>query len=379
MKKIAVFAICVIFACAFVFLNLDNFDQYVPTDFSDTEMVFESETVPRYYYDKLSKEAKIAYTKILSSIRTHPQEIEIPSLNDEDFHEMFCALSYDNPEILCMKNESKIVSRGAKTYFIPQYNTEEKICEAHYSEMMSVVRTILSGVTADMDAYERELYFHDYICGTTVYQDSLNSGYSSYDALISGGAVCEGYARAMQLLLTESGIPNYLVTGMGIDEAGNSEGHMWNVVSIDGQAYYLDVTWNDLDSEEISHFGHRYFNVPQADILKNHTDLVPEENNCTATDANYFVREGLLFDAYDSATKRQLSRAIEDAARANKDTIEIRFTNTEAFISAAENLIDNGEIYDVLGRADRKLLQKYQEVIYVRDDTMCTLQFAFTA
>lgn len=53
--------------------------------------------------------------------------------------------------------------------------------------------------------------------------------------------VCEGYARAFQLICNELEIPCVLVSGIG-----NDEEHMWAYVQMeDGIWYAMDVTWND--------------------------------------------------------------------------------------------------------------------------------------
>ncbi len=53
--------------------------------------------------------------------------------------------------------------------------------------------------------------------------------------------VCEGYARALQLICRELEIPCVLVGGIG-----NGEEHMWAYVQMeDGNWYAMDVTWND--------------------------------------------------------------------------------------------------------------------------------------
>ncbi|MBR3893883.1 MAG: hypothetical protein IKJ35_01920 [Clostridia bacterium] len=53
--------------------------------------------------------------------------------------------------------------------------------------------------------------------------------------------VCEGYARALQLVCHELEIPCMLVSG-----SGNGEEHMWTYVQMeDGNWYAMDVTWND--------------------------------------------------------------------------------------------------------------------------------------
>ncbi len=377
MKKRFVIIILLCVFTASVLANYERIMLMIPTDFSDTKMVYTDDGITRYYYNLLSNDAKIAYTNILNAIREHPDEIEIPELNDEDFHAMFCALSYDNPELLCMKKESQIIIRGAKAYFVPQYFESASACEAHRTALESEVRGILSRVTENMDVYDRELFFHDIVCESVSYVEEADAGYTAYDALVTGEAVCEGYSRAMQLLLNRVGISNYLVTGTGVDSDGTSEGHMWNVVTLYGKNYYLDVTWDDSDSEELSRYSHTYFNVTSADIQKNHLEIYPENNNCVSTEYNYFVRQGLFASHYNASTENLIVREIQEAVQRNDNTFELRFAESSAFDAAVSALIDDGRISELARRATRRSAFKYESVLYVLDEDLLTLQFAF--
>lgn len=379
MKKVLVGLLVIFLFCGLTALRYrEQIRQWIPTDFSDTELAQAPDGVTRYYYDALSQDGKIAYTVILSQIREHPQEIEIPELGDFDFHQMFYALSYDNPELLCITNESQIVMRGAKAYFVPQYAEDAATCEAHRAETEQAAQAILRGVTQEMSDYDKELYLHDTLCALLAYEHADDDvGYNTYDALVLGRAVCEGYARSMQLLLNRVQIPNYLVTGIGVDLDGKTEGHMWNVVTIGGQNYYLDATWDDLDAEEISRFGHSFFNVSEQMIAANHLNIAPQDNNCVATDANFYVTENLLFAQYNAATQTALSAEILKADQTGTDTIEFRFTDASVYQTALEDLFENHKISDLIESADRKLIHKYESAIYVQDDEMLTVQITF--
>ena len=377
MKKWTAILVLLVLLGVAVFINFDRIALLIPTDFSDTEMVFESDGSTRYYYETLSDDGKVAYTKILSEIRTHPESIEIPNLSDSEYDEMFYALSYDNPELLCMKNESQLQRQGAKTYFLPQYFCDADTCEQQRKEMEASVENILASVPAGLTDYETELYFHDWICKHFTYEfDDPDIGYTTYDGFVLGRAVCEAYSRCMQLLLNRSGIPNYLATGTGIDINGDSEGHMWNVVTIDGKNYYLDVTWDDLDSAEIGQYCHTFFNVSETDIAENHLGILPQGNNCVSDDANYFVVNGLLFDAYDSVAKTAIANEIQDVFNDGSNTFEIRFTNDDAYLKALNALTQDGDIYALVQRAGSRAARAYDEVLYVQDDGMRTIQFA---
>ena len=146
--------------------------------------------------------------------------------------------------------------------------------------------------------------------------ETYPQAFSAYGALVKGKAVCEGYARAMQLLLDEAEIPATVVTGF--DE--NRQPHMWNLVTIDGRNYHLDVTWDDSGDQ----IRHTYFNLTSRDILQTHS--LDEENQgidtCTATEANYFYRTGAYFNSY---LLDDIVRVVARQVKAGAEIIELRF------------------------------------------------------
>lgn len=73
---------------------------------------------------------------------------------------------------------------------------------------------------------------------------------TSYGALINGYAVCEGYARALKLLLDEMNVENQLVYGYLMSNEGAFESHMWNYVKIENKWYAVDSTINDTMKDE---------------------------------------------------------------------------------------------------------------------------------
>ena len=352
MKRRALAALIVLALCAGIVLaNLDTLRMMLPTRFSNTELVYAQDGVSRYYYHTLSEDAQIAYTLILNAVDAHPEEIEIPPLDDTEFSAMFQALSYDNPSLLCMENESHIVMRGAKAYFVPQYVTDAATCRRQTDDLLEKAREIVAQADSLPDAYDQELYFHDYICQNTIYLTQEDDGYTAYNALVEGRAVCEGYSRALQLLLDMVGIPNYLATGVGVDDSGSREGHMWNIVTIDGSNYHVDATWDE--------------------------EIAPAENNCNAVAANYYVQNGMCFSAYDDACLQDMADAAAQSIQDGTYTIEVWFTNEQAYLEAAADLTENQAVYEVLYLADRRVAEQVDEVVYVRSDVTRTLQFAF--
>lgn len=73
---------------------------------------------------------------------------------------------------------------------------------------------------------------------------------TAYGALINGYAVCEGYARALKILLDEMSINNVLVYGFLLSNEGAFEAHMWNYVELDNKWYAIDSTLNARNGEK---------------------------------------------------------------------------------------------------------------------------------
>jgi len=100
--------------------------------------------------------------------------------------------------------------------------------------------------------YERVKAVNDYLIDNCVYPDAepySKESHSPYGALIERSAVCEGYARAAQLLFELCDVPSYYV--VGDTKAG---GHAWNLVQIDGKWYQMDATWNDTETNRNMYF-----------------------------------------------------------------------------------------------------------------------------
>lgn len=132
------------------------------------------------------------------------------------------------------------------------YQTVEAINAATAQREENIAR-ILEDFPYDASVLTQVTYFNQVLTTTNAYNSAVltgNQGEASPKAwecisALSGsvgvdGPVCEGYARAFNVLCDRVGIPCVLVEG-----EGNDMPHMWNYVQI-GEAWYaVDVTFND--------------------------------------------------------------------------------------------------------------------------------------
>lgn len=118
--------------------------------------------------------------------------------------------------------------------------------------------------------FDKVKAIHDYLVLTVAY-DHENfqkntipaDSNTAYGALIKGVAVCDGYTKAAQLLLDRLGIENYYVDGYG-----NGGQHSWNLINLNGQYYFIDITWDDPAPNVKGTISYKYFLV-SADQLRN--------------------------------------------------------------------------------------------------------------
>ena len=116
----------------------------------------------------------------------------------------------------------------------------------------AVVSSVVSGaekITGEEKIAEQVRYVHEQVTRSLSYRyetecTSGNEGYvRTVYALVTQEGVCEAYARSMQLILNELGIP--CVPVHGIQTSGEPEKHMWNAVQIGDEWYVVDATWDD--------------------------------------------------------------------------------------------------------------------------------------
>lgn len=113
----------------------------------------------------------------------------------------------------------------------------------------SQVEKIVEEYTDDsMSDMQKIKVLHDWVCDNTVYNfEDISDRANHNDAALfmNDKAVCEGYARAMNLLLNAAGIESYYV---------NSDDHAWNIVKLGGHYFHIDSTWDDGDEISYSWF-----------------------------------------------------------------------------------------------------------------------------
>ena len=190
-------------------------------------------------------------------------------------------------------------SDGTVISLTPEYNVELSDIPRMRAQLESVVSSIIETVP-NGDNYEKALYLHDVVAKHTEYvHEGLHQ--TAYGALVSGKAVCAGYASAYQLLLQRVGICSWKISGQSYEpNTGIPEAHAWNMVMIEeGVCVYTDVTWDD-QGEQLYRM---YFNNSLEEIRKTHFDnsTIYKLPECNHSGHGYFDQNGAILDENDGA------------------------------------------------------------------------------
>lgn len=217
------------------------------------------------------------------------REMGLTDLTGEEKVEVYFTFRHDNPQYFWLSNSVLYSSSTLNVVAYDEYAYGD-IRKAALDEIVNTAETVYqSQISSEDDLYNKVLKIHDTLIGDIEYSEDVNIpiAHSIAGAMTSGrSAVCEGYAKVMQVMMNCYDIENIYVTGLG-----NGGGHAWNMVGMDdGKYYWLDATWDDQPFEEDQH---DYFLVGNQNFIDHIADS-PEGTGTnflyalpSASDADY--------------------------------------------------------------------------------------------
>lgn len=113
-------------------------------------------------------------------------------------------------------------------------------CEDAVTQLLYGIRgnTALSEAECCLLVHDRLAQWCEYDYANFQAETVPHESYSAYGALVNHRSVCQGYAYAFEWLMDELGIPCVYISSESIN-------HGWNMVTLDGEDYFIDVTWDD--------------------------------------------------------------------------------------------------------------------------------------
>ena len=150
------------------------------------------------------------------------------------------------------------------------FRLDDETLATYNDELSAAIQAVISQVDPAASDFDKILFAHDWLVYNVTYDqagadDTSGMGVwrTPLGALKYGDAVCSGYSSAFAMLLNAMGIECKFVESQAMN-------HSWNAVLLDGSWYYVDVTYDDPDSDSLA--SRLYFMVGTASLSRDHYD-----------------------------------------------------------------------------------------------------------
>ncbi|MBE6724133.1 MAG: hypothetical protein E7576_02885 [Ruminococcaceae bacterium] len=281
----------------------------------------------------------------------------------------FQTIMAEHPELFWLTGSCRygksVRGNEVRVTLVPEIMIDDEELNRRRKAFDRAVDAFVSACRSDSE-FETVLKIHDAIIDKTEYNfasanalsagvrndEAAVRGMSAYACLVDGHAVCSGYAKAFQVIASKLGIRAGRVHGIKLDGSGP---HEWNIVTVNGQPYHLDVTWDDpVFAKGVQGFrSYDYFCVTTEEILRTHgIDRDSDAPLCTATESNYFVKKGWCLDWYEFEKAADVIRS-----QLGSDTVYLKFPDKAALDEAAEDLFKKQRVFEI-----REVLEKYNSL-----------------
>lgn len=332
MKKILFICLVFVFIVFGIFILADDSDSDTAIgEFSD--LIFKDELEEynndfeinrlklknqSFYYNSLSSENKKIYTAIANGIKKFNKSIALKEYeiidNDttmSDIDKSMQAFFADHPEVFYVSSKYTVLTKT--TAFNEYVELELEYTLSNSSELDTKISEIENKIneyieyTKDKDDFESELILHDMLGKNVKYYEYNDvelvpqECHTIYGAFLSNQSVCDGFSKALQILLDRKGIESIIVFGNLENEA-----HAWNLVNLNNSWYHLDLT-SDKSIKDISEniVLHTYFNLTTNAIKGTHTidseEILPISNN---EEYNYYIKKNKVLKFEDVFMKK---------------------------------------------------------------------------
>lgn len=187
------------------------------------------------------------------------------------------------------RNNSGVITRLLFTKDDALYTHTEY--QSKLASIIMVAEHLMEGVKGNkkLSDMQKALLIHDRLAAWAQYDyDNQQANtcppesYSAVGILWNKVGVCQGYSEAYAYMMDQCGIPNRFAQSHDLD-------HIWNIVTIGGAEYYVDVTWDDpANYDRYGQVLHNNFLVSMSKLRENHAAYDYSTIKQNSTYDNYF-------------------------------------------------------------------------------------------
>ena len=298
-----------------------------------------------HYFNNLSSAEQRIYKKVVNDLMARKNKI---ALSQRINSRVLKAITFENPQLFFVNlKELSCLSDGISNIYLPKYLLDK----AQTEQIEKSIRSMLSSFRTDDE--ERTIRnVHNYLVRNIKYDYSDTTrvdlfNHSLVNVIAKKMGVCEGISLAFQYILQ-------LLDIECVSIEGELEGgaHAWNIVSVDGYNYHIDVT-SDMGATQKGYKKPSYFCylITDKEIAVSHS--FSENFNCIQTKDNPFYKTQRVF-----TNRNELRYYLSTISKS---------TRTFYFKYLGRDLTNNEMFNYVISNTPRSLLKMNWS--YIVDDT----------
>lgn len=297
----------------------------------------------RYQYSHLSEANKRLYRFMVSCLLKKQRRFlfidEFDEVLDKDEYKSLPIFNHKSAENVSLVGVwNAIMWDCPEFYFVdifdlnsldPTYVIMGKV-DAYYTdreidEINEELEEILHNFDGITDEFELELAVTKFISKNYTYDNETIDYYVDYNDLsfdinkwkrykekysVAGlikykTGVCSAMALLAQFIFQRKGMKVVNMEGRASNSNGVIDGHRWLAVNLEGDYYYLDVTWENTLSKDLNNPQFMFFNIDSKEALEYYQIYENEYNDviCDSTKYNYYHKMGRYFDSLSKLKK----------------------------------------------------------------------------
>ncbi|MGN1112299.1 MAG: hypothetical protein ACI4RP_03755, partial [Acutalibacteraceae bacterium] len=210
------------------------------------------------------------------------------NISTDDAKTLFTYLIYEYPELINVENSYSYsyFSSGIIYSFNLSYHFTANEKDTYFTPFNEELDKIVALAQQQPNDFLKTLFVHDYIVADCEYATEVYDGsatpstfiYNAYGCLVEKRCVCQGYSTAYKAIMKKLSIP--------VDYAVSEDmNHIWNTVTLNGNTYHTDLTWDDPVSDMQGRVGHSNFLCTDAEITN--TKHYSWTTSSTISDTSY--------------------------------------------------------------------------------------------
>lgn len=332
----------------------------------------ESDTGFMYARKQLEEERQDDYDAIYEGLMNMDDEIKVDYMEEDELVELYSAVMYDHPEIFWTETfaytQMDFMIFGSWSELYPHYLYTAEEAKTYTRQLKEKAEEILTDLPAGASDYEKVKFVYDHIIDHTAYDTEAADNQNILSVMLNETSVCAGYAKTMQYLLERLKIPCSYQVGVTLKD---QNAHAWNMVLMDGEYYYMDVTHGDaaVDGVQDGHKTYAFFGFTSDEML----DLYDVHTAYEVTDAlkdNYYVKENAYITGIDDA---QLLEIMQYEENLRQRKLSVKCGDEEMLQKLKAYMLDDDHIFVLL----RQLGIEVHSVRYVEYPALGVITFTY--